>query len=253
MENNPEQVRGNLRNRLLICVLPTAVAVIAGFTALLAGPGSRFGLWHYRAGFEMLRWALYGGLAALLLSILLLFFIRREKKCLLAALPGALTGVVIIVVVVNLWLDTRNAPPIHDISTDIVNPPQFVDILPLRKDATNPAEYGGPEVAIRQLQAYPDVKPLVLSVPADRVFDAALDTVRKMGWKIIFSAKPEGRIEATDTTLWFGFTDDIVIRITAADHRSIVDIRSVSRTGRGDAGKNAQRVKEFLEELRRIT
>lgn len=74
-------------------------------------------------------------------------------------------------------------------------------------------------------------------------------TARELGWKIVAAVPAEERIEATETTFWFGFTDDIVIRITTAGHRSLVDIRSVSRVGRSDAGTNAKRIRLFMQHL----
>ena len=70
-----------------------------------------------------------------------------------------------------------------------------------------------------------------------------------MGWQIVAAEAGEGRIEAIDTTFWFGFTDDIVIRITPADYRALVDIRSVSRVGRSDAGTNARRIRAYIAKL----
>jgi len=250
LERNPELGKEKSSRNFILTAAVTALAVLSGLAAVMAGPGSRIGLWHFRTGFEILHWAFYGSIAAVVGVIAVLIFSRKEKlKCLLMALPGAVIGLAVIIVLVNVWLEARNVPPIHDITTDIVNPPQFVDIIPLRTGATNPIQYGGPEVAIRQLQAYPDIKPLVLSVPSDQAFERALMTARNMGWKIEYADKEDGRIEATDTTFWFGFTDDIVIRVTSVDQRSIIDVRSVSRVGRGDAGTNARRIRAFLKRL----
>jgi hypothetical protein len=140
-------------------------------------------------------------------------------------------------------------PRIHDISTDVVTPPPFVAILPLRKGAPNPAMYGGPETAAKQRQAYPDLNTLVLDIPPAEAFDRALATARKLGWEIVAAVPGEGRIEATDTTFWFGFTDDIVVRIAPAGNRSLVDVRSVSRVGLSDVGTNARRIRAYLRKL----
>ena len=75
---------------------------------------------------------------------------------------------------------------------------------------------------------------------------------RKIGWVIVDANAAEGRIETTDTTFWFGFKDDIVIRITPADHGSRVDIRSVSRVGKSDVGTNAKRIRKYLKELKQM-
>jgi uncharacterized protein (DUF1499 family) len=250
VEQNSEPIKKKYSIYLILSTAVTGLAVFAGLAAVLAGPGSRIGLWYFRTGFEILHGALYASIVAVVGAIAVLILSRQEKlKCLMMVLPGAVIGLVVIVVLVNVWLTSRNAPAIHDISTDIVNPPQFVQILPLRKGATNAAQYGGPEVAIKQLQAYPDIKPLVLPVPSDQAFDRALAAARSMGWKIVYANKADGRIEATATTFWFGFTDDIVVRVTPVDHRSIIDVRSVSRVGRGDAGTNARRIMTFLKRM----
>jgi hypothetical protein len=139
---------------------------------------------------------------------------------------------------------------IHDITTDTANPPQFAAILPLRKDAPNPADYGGPAVAELQKKGYPDLRTEILNLPTNAAFERALATARALGWRIVAAIPEQGRIEATDTTFWFGFTDDIVIRITAAGERSLVDVRSVSRVGKSDVGTNAKRIREYLKRLR---
>jgi len=90
---------------------------------------------------------------------------------------------------------------------------------------------------------------MMLPVPPAQAFDRALQTAREMGWTVVDSNSGEGRIEATDTTFWFGFKDDIVIRITPADQGSRIDLRSVSRVGRSDVGTNAKRIRKYLKKL----
>ena len=137
-------------------------------------------------------------------------------------------------------------PAIHDITTDTIQPPPFLAILPLRAGALNPADYGGPDVAAKQQQAYPDIGPLLLNVPPGRAFDRALAAAKAMGWELVASDPAGGRIEATDTTFWFGFKDDVVVRVTPQPTGSRVDVRSLSRVGGGDIGANAARVRAFL-------
>lgn len=90
----------------------------------------------------------------------------------------------------------------------------------------------------------------MLSVPPDKAFERALAAARKIGWVIVEASAAEGRIEATDTTFWLGFKDDIVIRVARADHGGRVDIRSVSRVGKSHLGKNAKRIRKYLKELK---
>lgn len=139
---------------------------------------------------------------------------------------------------------------IHDITTDTENPPVFVSVLALRKDAPNSATYGGPEIAAQQHAAYPDIRPLVSDLPPERAFERSRSVARQMGWDIVDENPAEGRIEATATTRWFGFKDDVVVRIApAAGDGSRVDIRSVSRVGRSDVGTNARRIRTFLKKF----
>jgi hypothetical protein len=235
-----------------IPVAGLALALAAGIVAALAGFGSRMEIWHFRNGFAILKWAAYGGLAAAIVSLagVVLTGKRGYPGGVVYGLAGILVGGAVFAGPLHMRMQAARVPPIHDITTDIIQPPQFVAILPLRKDAPNPAAYGGPEVAIKQRSAYPDIQTLLLNVPAPQAFELALSAGRAMGWRIVAEAPREGRIEATDTTFWFGFKDDIVVRVTAADeHRSLVDVRSVSRVGRSDVGKNAARIRAYLRRL----
>ena len=143
------------------------------------------------------------------------------------------------------------APPMHDITTDTVNPPMFVAVIPVREaaHAANPPMYFAAENAARQLAAYPDITTIVMQAPADQVFAKAEATAKDMGWEIVASVPAEGRIEATATTGWIGFKDDVVIRIVNAGAETHVDLRSKSRVGRGDAGMNANRIRAFRDRI----
>ena len=99
-------------------------------------------------------------------------------------------------------------------------------------------------------KAYPDLAPEILDALPDAVFKHALAAARTLGWNIVSAVPGEGRLEATDTTFWFGFKDDVVVRVVAEGTRSRVDVRSVSRVGRSDVGANARRIRAFLKELR---
>ena len=131
------------------------------------------------------------------------------------------------------------------------NPPKFVSLLPQRKLAVNKFEYGGPEVAAKQRVAYPDIVPLELPLSPMEAFKLALAAARDLDWRVIDASEQEGRIEATDTTFWFGFKDDIVVRVAPTARGSRIDVRSVSRVGRSDVGANAKRIREFLKIIRK--
>ena len=139
------------------------------------------------------------------------------------------------------------APPIHDITTDIDDPPAFVAAVAL--NAPGRTDYD-PAVAGQQRAAYPDLGPAMLPVPPADAFDRALAVVGDMGWELLADDAAALRIEATDRSFWFGFPDDVVVRIAAADEAgSRVDVRSLSRVGGGDLGVNARRVREFVAAL----
>lgn len=146
--------------------------------------------------------------------------------------------------------DGLKAPMIHDISTDTVNPPQFGIIASLRTAADNSLEYGGPEIAVQQRAAYPDITSLRTDTPVTRAFAAAERAARALDWELVVVDPAIGTIEAYDSSRVFGFIDDVVIRTQADDTGSIIDIRSVSRAGLGDLGVNASRIRAFFEMYR---
>jgi len=246
--NNPAPRK---RTDSAIALTGFGLAVLTAVTVMLAGFGSRWGWWHFRIGFMMLQWGFYIGLAAAAVSLVGTVAVRSggSRRAFVSAIAGL---VIALVIVSDLWQWKQTAirvPPIHDITTDTENPPDFVAILPLRADAPNPAAYGGPEIAAQQRAGYPKLGPSVLPIPPAQAFERALAAARDMGWEIVASNPSEGRIEATDTTFWFGFKDDIVVRIRPTEGGSRIDIRSVSRVGRSDVGTNAKRIQKFLRNV----
>jgi uncharacterized protein (DUF1499 family) len=228
----------------IVCVCALLVA--------MAGPGHRAGWWELRPAFALLRYAAYGAAAAGALSAIVgvLALLRTPHRGLRSAVVGFAIGLVAVAVPWSYARVARSVPAIHDITTDTANPPTFVAILPLRADAPNSAEYGGPEIARQQREAYPDLATARLPVPTGMAFEAARAAAVSMGWEIIAAESAQGRIEATDTTFWFGFEDDVVIRVSAeGPSSSRVDVRSVSRVGRSDVGKNAARIRAYLQTL----
>ena len=105
-------------------------------------------------------------------------------------------------------------------------------------------------VAKLQQQGYPDIKSLIVKAPPAEAMQKAIDAARSSGWEIVSTDSPSGRLEATDTTMWFGFKDDIVVQVRPeASGGSRIDVRSVSRVGGSDVGANAKRIREFLSRL----
>lgn len=195
--------------------------------------------------------ALVIGLVALALLAVGLMAARRRGSSpeFRRAVLGLLIVLVVLAFPVITLIRARGAPVIHDVTTDTADPPPFVAVLPRRQGALNPVEYGGPDVAARQRQAYPDLAPLHLAVPPDQAFDRALAAVHDMGWELVAADPSAGRIEATDTTFVFGFKDDVVVRVRPEPGGSRIDVRSLSRVGGGDLGTNAKRVAAYLQRL----
>lgn len=229
--------------------IPLALAVLAALALVASGYGARFGIWDFRFGFTLLRWSLYAGLVVAVLGIIALVIPRVRAGRGWSLIAAIVIGLGVAYFPWHWQQVARAVPPINDITTDTANPPSFVAVIPLRAGAPVSADYPGAETAAQQQRAYPDIRPVDLNVPPDAAFARALDTARSFGWVIDATDAASGRIEATATTPWFGFQDDIVIRVTPTAGGSRVDIRSHSRVGRSDLGTNAKRIRAFVAKL----
>lgn len=236
--------------------LPTVSALLAlvllGLAALLmaaAGPAYRQEWLSLSGAFGMLRYGAYAAFAAAglgLITLVIAAFCRRGGPALAGGL--ALIGTVTLLIVPLAHLQqARAVPPIHDITTDTEDPPIFTALVEARQAAPNAVEYPGESFARQQREAYPDIEPLELPLPLSEVFDAAVAEVKAAGWELI--GVDNGIIEAVATTTWFGFKDDVVIRLRESGDGVRVDMRSASRIGRSDVGANAARIRAYLEAL----
>ncbi len=145
-----------------------------------------------------------------------------------------------------------DVPAIHDITTDTANPPAFVAVVPLRENAPNGYEYGASEawpaakLGAMTMEAYPDLKPIESALSVADAVDRTETTLQAMGLEIVAVDKDAGLVEATATTSWFGFKDDMVVRIVGDGDGSRIDLRSMSRVGQSDVGANAARIMDFV-------
>ena len=224
-------------------------ALLAASVLVAAGFGAQFGLWNFRVGFQLLRWSEYTGLAVIALALVSLAVPRWRRGRVPLLVATLIVGVAVAWFPWQWQRDARNVPPINDITTDTENPPAFVALVAARAGLSVPTTYAGAATAEQQKRGYPDLKPLELREPPTAAFARALDAAKAMGWEIAAADATAGRIEATAKTPWFGFRDDVVVRIVAAPNGSRVDVRSVSRIGRGDLGTNAKRIRTYLEKL----
>lgn len=235
-----------------LAVIGCFLALAAGAAAAVAGPLYRFEVLPLRDAFDLLRWAAYGGLGAAALSLIGLVRARpgAPRRGMAAALIGLGAGLAVFWIPFSHQQTARQVPAIHDITTDTGNPPEFRAVKRLRPEGANSLDYPGSRLARQQRQAYPDIQPAEFEAPRGRAFDAALNAAREMGWRIVDNDRGEGRIEAVATTFWFGFKDDVVVRVTGSADGSRVDVRSVSRIGVSDVGKNAARIRAYLAALK---
>jgi len=235
----------------VVVAVAVLIALVGAVLLVVSGFGYRGGVWPLGIAFRLLRIGAWVALVGGVLSVLGLIVTRpgSGRRGFVLSLIGTIIGLGGFGVMAAWEVSARRAPPIHDITTDMTNPPQFVTILPLRADAPNSPQYGGAEVAAQQRAAFPDIAPAELPIPEGAAFRVALKAARDRGWEIVAADSAAGRIEATATTTWFGFKDDIVIRISPTERGSRVDMRSESRVGRGDVGTNARRVRAFIAQL----
>ncbi len=238
-------------------VLALIISAIGALAFLLSGYGYQWGLWGLYTSFQILLpgGALLGAIG-LILSFAYPFIIGKSEQPLCGkwyAYSAAFLGVLVIANFGYWFYQAQQYPPIHDITTDTQTPPEFEVVVPLRADAPNATEYGGEQVAKIQKEHYPDIQTLILDQPYSEAFKSALEAARSTSWEIVDYDQQEGRIEATHTLAWYGFKDDVVIRVDTAETDSTaseIDVRSVSRIGRGDIGVNADRIRDYLARLK---
>lgn len=227
------------------------LAVMAALAIALMIFGTRFGLWEPIVGFRLVRTYLvpFGTvLTGLGLLGLVVFTVQAERRAAGKAGIATLIGLAMLAPMLSSLTRAPVAyPPIHDITTDTANPPVFLVLDETRSGARNSLQYGGPEVAQMQAEAYPDIAPIETDLAPAEAFDAARDTAASMGWDIVAEDAEALRFEATARTALYHFADDVVVVVTPDGEGSRVDLRSVSRIGRGDKGVNAARVRAFIE------
>jgi uncharacterized protein (DUF1499 family) len=229
----------------------------AALVLLAVAPlGWRLGWWPYNFGLYWLMPASgYVAAVATILSVLALALGWSELRLRdvgMLSVALCLSAALVYVPWQYAWVRST-LPPIHDITTDTDNPPEFSAVLPARAaERAGGVNYDDPQLPQLQKAAYPDVAPLKAASPVAEAFREALDVAKSMpGWTIITSDADTGHIEASEKSRWFRFTDDIVIRVSSDVAGSRIDMRSTSRQGRSDYGVNAARVRAYIGELRK--
>jgi uncharacterized protein (DUF1499 family) len=258
------------RDFLVRLALAASVALPIYF--VIAALGTKHNLWDWRFGFGQLTFTMGPKviLGVAVLALVALFFAllvppRRGRRLAAAALliPAVALGY-------GAMSAQRAAaiPPIHDISTDLGDIPTFTDTtvktralvtgvnsldLAAKTTPTTPSKrfgaWEGRKVTDIQKEAYGDIAPIQLTMPATDAYAKAEATAVKLGWEMSRSDAAKLTFEATVQSFWFGFIDDIVVRVRPTAEGAVVDVRSVSRVGLSDLGANAARVRAFAKEI----
>jgi uncharacterized protein (DUF1499 family) len=229
------------------------IAVAALVVLAVCVVGNRFELIHFGIAVRGLALAAAIGLVAVVVSAAgIIRTLTSNRGGARLAIAGLVLGLLVAAPVVQAIMAGAQVPGIHDITTDLDNPPQFDAVVALRGEGTNPLDRAEPEdLAELQAKAYPDIATIAIDGQPGKVFEAALETARDLGW-VIVSMNPEtGLIEATATTRVMNFKDDVAIRVAERDGGAAVDVRSVSRVGISDLGANANRIRTFRDALKK--
>jgi uncharacterized protein (DUF1499 family) len=224
---------------------------------LFAVPVSLIAVFAQRSGrldFAPAVAALGSGLVLAGLAVLLgvlafaVIWVRGNRGAGAAAL-GVFAGLLVLAAPLYYVARAWELPPLTDIATDPATPPAFVFAGAERRPGDNPLAYPGESAAVGQMSAYTDIAPLRVSQPPDEVHALALQLAEGRGWRMLDSGFTSRRIEAVATSLILRMSDDIVIEVKPDGSGARVDMRSASRTGRHDLGRNAERIRSFLAEL----
>ncbi|KAB7739967.1 DUF1499 domain-containing protein [Parvibaculum sedimenti] len=227
------------------------IGIVAILLLAAAIAANHLGLLGYELPLMGIAVAALLGVIAILVSLIGLIITLRGKPGAGAAVLGVVLGVVAAAPLASTFVLGRGVPRIHDITTDLANPPQFEAVVALRQGAPNALDRSTPaDLAEQQQKAYPDLVTLTVAEQPGKVYVAALETAKEMGWTLDRSTPEKGLIEATAVTRLIGFKDDVAIRITEKDGGTAVDLRSVSRVGVSDLGANAKRIRAFLDALK---
>ncbi|WP_420607741.1 DUF1499 domain-containing protein [Novosphingopyxis sp.] len=234
----------------------------AGLWGLFSAVGTGWGFWDYVSGLTGVKYAFFLAIFTLVIAIAVFFWRRRKgmRNRMPRLIIGALSAA-IFAGYIGYWLMVGSSlPAIHDISTDLADPPQFTalkvradnwDAIPGADDSDMTGLSPRQRWALLHQKGYADIRSVRVNVPVADVIAAADRLAEDRGWDIVAADQARGRLEATATVSAFRFKDDIVLRVrpAAGGQGSIIDMRSVSRVGQSDLGVNAERVRSFLSDL----
>ena len=281
--NAPAQTAG-WRGKFAGFALALSLFAILWFAA--AAVGTKLGLWNWQFGLGVMTitWGpmlLMAAAGISVLAVIASLIKSPRKKAFMLAFAALLISGLAFGRVAAFGGQAARLPPLHDIQTDWANPIQPSDVLLTAREFTgalNPIVddpvidegangrwpgMGGRRVAEVQEEAefdtathkspketpYPMIAPLRAPVTVEAAYEAALAAVEGRGWTVVTASPEDASIEATETSFWFGFHDDVMIRIRSEEEYVVIDVRSTSRVGLSDLGANAKRIRNLLDEI----
>jgi uncharacterized protein (DUF1499 family) len=227
------------------------VATVGSLIVAASGPLHRFLGLDIEAAIAVFRYGFYLTVAGVALGLATIIPARPgdRRRGSVAAFLAIVIGGAGAWVPLHWFLHAQQRPAINDITTDTSTPPPLVATAQLRRGASNPPSYPKENAAL-QRAAFPDIEPVLLPAPPVEAFKRVERVAASLGWEIVARVPADGRVEAVVTSPWFGFRDDVVIRVRPQGTGSRVDIRSKSRNGEADLGGNVDRVRTFLARLK---
>lgn len=274
--------------RMKVAIFALCVSIFTVLWFAVAALGTKFGFWPWQVGLGQMTIGIGPGIALFALGLSLVAQVialikAPRKQAFILALGATLIAAFCMFRLAGLGAQANSLPPLHDIQTDWSDPIAFSESLMAARAAdgeTNPvlaaptvpdyAEARWPGTAGRLVSevqeeaeakeagkgtVYPTLEPIYFSQSPDEVATITERIMRKRGWKIVSPAPVDGnavsevQLEGTETSGWFGFKDDIAVRIRPVDGATRVDIRSTSRVGLSDLGANSARVYSLMVEL----
>lgn len=238
----PQRTKPGLLAKFVFIVGPIALAALP-----VGALGCRFGLWEFTTGLAMVSTGVVLATIVSVLGIATLVFVytRRRTADRIPALIGLAASVVVFALMAPQYM-ALSLPMTNDVATDRDDPPTFDHLAANREQGANFLDYTEEEARV-QAEGYPDLVGIRAAGDAGEHFQKSVVIARTLGWDVVSKDADTGRIEAIATTFWFGFEDDLVIRVRREDDESVVDLRSASRIGLHDLGANAERVRAFVE------
>lgn len=249
------RLAGRITNAALVLSLGAVLA------ALIAAVGSGQGAWHFRTGFTVLQYALFAAALGAVLAIVGLFLARggRMHGLTWRNIVALVVGLGFVLYLGSQIATARSVPAIHDVTTNLDDIPKFYRLVVRRDNLQNIPDMGRRELAILpprerwkaiHREAYGDLRTIRVAWPVPETVKRAEALARERGWDIVTSDPRLGILEAVDTSTFFRFKDNVLVRVRPAPQGgSLVDMRSISRVGASDVGVNAKRVRAFLKDL----